>query len=108
MSNPARKKKDGAARRPAAKKSAAKKAAAPAAAKPAAAKKPAQKRTRKAKAAAPAATPVVAAAAPAPAAPTADEIRERAHTLWVAGGRRTGRALADWLQAERELRSERV
>ena len=34
---------------------------------------------------------------------TEEHIRIRAHELWLAGGRRDGNNLGDWLQAEQEL-----
>jgi hypothetical protein len=33
-------------------------------------------------------------------------IEQRAHKIWIAKGRRDGHALADWVQAETELRAE--
>lgn len=55
-----------------------------------------------------AATPVTASATqPAMATVANDEIRARAHQLWVEGGRKVGNAQADWTRAESELRSER-
>ena len=39
--------------------------------------------------------------------PTHSEISRRAYELYLAGGRRDGRAAEDWLLAERELRAER-
>jgi Protein of unknown function (DUF2934) len=35
--------------------------------------------------------------------PTHDEIAERAYGLYVSRGRQDGRAVEDWLRAEREL-----
>ena len=35
-------------------------------------------------------------------------IEERAHALWEANGRPEGRALDDWLQAEREIVNQSV
>jgi hypothetical protein len=37
--------------------------------------------------------------------PTQAEIAARAHEIWVRRGSTPGRALDDWLQAERELKS---
>jgi hypothetical protein len=34
---------------------------------------------------------------------THDEIARLAYSYWIAGGRREGNALSDWLQAERIL-----
>lgn len=39
----------------------------------------------------------------APASPTAAEIAERAHQLWIEGGCREGSDHQNWLEAEREL-----
>lgn len=44
-------------------------------------------------------------AAAEPVAPTHDEIRERAHAVHLGGA--GGSSMENWLQAERELRSER-
>jgi hypothetical protein len=41
------------------------------------------------------------------AAPTRDEIAARAEALWKAGGCQNGRDEQNWLEAERQLRSER-
>jgi Protein of unknown function (DUF2934) len=41
-----------------------------------------------------------------PAAPTAPQIAERAHQIYEARGGHQGHELSDWLQAERELRTE--
>jgi Protein of unknown function (DUF2934). len=38
--------------------------------------------------------------------PTEEEIRRRAHEIYVARGGAEGYELDDWLQAERELRSQ--
>ena len=57
---------------------------------------------RKAKKVAAVAPEVLAPAAPV--APAFDEIRERAYAIHLGGG---GSSLDNWLQAERELRSER-
>jgi len=43
----------------------------------------------------------------APRAPTPEEIAKRAHEIWLARGGGPGSDLEDWLQAERELRTER-
>jgi hypothetical protein len=40
--------------------------------------------------------------------PTHEAIAARAHALWLRGGAKPGRAIDDWLQAERELREEAV
>jgi hypothetical protein len=45
-------------------------------------------------------------ATPGPA-PTREEIAARAKTLWKAGGCQIGRDEQNWLEAERQLRSER-
>ena len=37
--------------------------------------------------------------------PTVEEIRERAHQIYLQRGVERGRELDDWLQAERELKS---
>ena len=37
--------------------------------------------------------------------PTAEEIRERAHQIYLQRGMERGQELDDWLQAERELKS---
>lgn len=39
------------------------------------------------------------------AGPTIEEIRARAHEIFLARGNRPGDAMSDWLQAERELRA---
>lgn len=59
---------------------------------------------------APAATPArsfqdVAPPRPTPAAPTREQIAERAFAIWLSRGRGPGHDVEDWLQAERELRS---
>lgn len=41
-----------------------------------------------------------------PALPSEDDIRRRAHEIWVARGMRHGCALDDWLAAEREFAAE--
>jgi hypothetical protein len=38
--------------------------------------------------------------------PTQDAISARAHAIWLRRGATPGKALDDWLQAERELRAE--
>ena len=40
---------------------------------------------------------------PVNAAPSRDEIAQRAYEIYVARGRAEGRELEDWVQAEREL-----
>jgi hypothetical protein len=37
--------------------------------------------------------------------PVPEEIRERAHQIYLSRGRVNGRELEDWLQAERELKA---
>ena len=37
--------------------------------------------------------------------PTAEQIRQRAHEIYLARGGAAGRELDDWLQAERELQA---
>jgi hypothetical protein len=39
-------------------------------------------------------------------APTLDQIRQRAHDIYVARGGTEGMGLNDWLQAEQELKHE--
>ena len=39
-------------------------------------------------------------------APTRDAVARRAYGIYVANGRRSGRAREDWLRAERELQRE--
>jgi hypothetical protein len=46
------------------------------------------------------------ATAPGPQ-PTRDEIAERAKALWKARGCTPGRDVENWLEAERQLRTER-
>ncbi len=46
-----------------------------------------------------------AAAAPAPAAIAAERIAAKAWEIWQREGRPAGRALDNWLQAERELKA---
>ena len=41
-------------------------------------------------------------------APTPEEIRERAHKIFMARGGTHGSDLDDWLRAEQELKQERV
>jgi hypothetical protein len=63
----------------------------------------------------PAAGPAVAepaktaplATAPAPE-PTYEEIAARAYDVWIAAGRPEGRDHENWMEAERQLRAERV
>jgi hypothetical protein len=40
------------------------------------------------------------------AEPTVEEIRQRAYELYLFRGDRSGDALEDWLEAERELRAK--
>ena len=56
--------------------------------------------------AAPARTATSVATAPGPQ-PTRDEIAERAKALWKARGCTPGRDVENWLEAERQLRTER-
>lgn len=42
-----------------------------------------------------------------PALPTPDEVRQRAHEIYVARGGAHGQALDDWLMAEAELKETR-
>jgi hypothetical protein len=42
----------------------------------------------------------------APLAPTLEQIRQRAHDIYVARGGMDGMGLNDWLQAEQELKHE--
>jgi hypothetical protein len=42
------------------------------------------------------------------AEPTFDEIRQRAYEIYLARGGAPGNSTSDWLQAERELKAERV
>lgn len=51
--------------------------------------------------------PVPAPALGAAKAPTHDEIRQRAHAKYLARDGQPGDPLADWLEAEAELRRER-
>lgn len=51
-------------------------------------------------------TPAKATAAPR-RDPTPEEIRDRAHKLYLQRGGAEGHAIDDWLAAERELRAER-
>jgi hypothetical protein len=48
--------------------------------------------------------PVASATA---AAPTHEQIAERARSIWIAGGRLPGRDPENWQEAERQLRQER-
>jgi hypothetical protein len=41
----------------------------------------------------------------APAAPAHEEIARLAYAYWEAGGRQDGRAVENWLRAERDLRA---
>ncbi len=43
-----------------------------------------------------------------PAAPTLDEIAERAYEIFVAGGGQHGHDVENWLEAESELLNERA
>lgn len=40
--------------------------------------------------------------------PTAEEIRHRAHQIFLARGGKAGREFDDWLQAEREIKTGKV
>lgn len=51
--------------------------------------------------------PVTASVLGGTKAPTHDEIRQRAHARYLARDGRPGDPLADWLEAEAELRRER-
>jgi Protein of unknown function (DUF2934) len=62
--------------------------------------KSSKKKTTNKPSAQPARTPV----APARREPTAEEIRQRAYDLYIRRGGAPGRAIDDWVAAERELR----
>jgi hypothetical protein len=53
------------------------------------------------------ATTTIPTAAP-PAEPTYEEIAARAYDVWVAHGRADGRDHENWIEAERQLRTERA
>ena len=52
------------------------------------------------------AVPPVPAAPPKPKEPRIERIARRAHEIYAARGGEHGRALDDWLQAEREIDAE--
>ncbi|MCL2641817.1 MAG: DUF2934 domain-containing protein [Phycisphaerales bacterium] len=70
-------------------------------------------RTRSRKKAAPISTPVtvaspppsVAVPPPAPRILTHEQIKQRAHAIYLARGQAPGDPVSDWLEAERQLRS---
>ena len=61
-------------------------------------------RSSKKKTPKPSAQPARPPVAPARREPTAEEIRQRAYDIYIRRGGAPGRAVDDWIAAERELR----